>query len=180
MVKSWKRIEPTEVRKVGYRTIVTKHFVLPNGKTYEYQTVYAEGQICAGCIAVTPDHKVVAAAQFRAGPEQIMYDAPGGFCDEDEEPLDAMKRELLEETGYESDEWIHVGVSHKDAYNNGTWHYFVALNARPSAKKAKGDDNEFIEPVLLDINTFLDHAKNGRVSDPDAVLMAYDKLLELK
>jgi ADP-ribose pyrophosphatase YjhB (NUDIX family) len=41
-------------------------------------------------------------------PYQGMWDLPGGFLQEDEHPLDALRRELLEETGLEVEptEWF--------------------------------------------------------------------------
>lgn len=177
---TWKRIEQTEVQKVGFRTIITKTFELPDGKQYEYQTMNAEDSTCVGVIALTPDNQVITAKQFRAGPEKIMYDVPGGFVEQGEEAATACLRELEEETGYTSTEILFMGVSHKDAYTNGSWLYYLAKNCHPLADKPHGDENEFIEPALLSIPTFLHYAKTGLVSDADAVLMAYDELQSLR
>ena len=66
----WERIEPTIIDKVGYRSIVTKTFRLPNGEVRDFQTISAEGTMFAGCIALTPGRKVIIARQFRPGPER--------------------------------------------------------------------------------------------------------------
>ncbi|HNB50709.1 MAG TPA: NUDIX hydrolase, partial [Anaerolineales bacterium] len=73
----------------------------------------------------------------------------GGMIEPGEAPLDAAKRELLEEMGYEASEWISLG-SHILDPNRGfaTMHLFLALNARQVAEP-NSDDLEDQELVSL-------------------------------
>jgi 8-oxo-dGTP pyrophosphatase MutT (NUDIX family) len=64
-------------------------------------------------------------------------------------PLEAAKRELLEETGYKASEWVNLG-SHILDPNRGiaTMHLFLALNAKRIAQP-NSDDLEDQELLLL-------------------------------
>ena len=67
----------------------------------------------------------------------------------DEAPLDAAKRELLEEMGYAASEWVSLG-SHILDPNRGiaTVHLYLALNARQVAEP-DSDDLEDQELLFL-------------------------------
>jgi ADP-ribose pyrophosphatase len=66
-----------------------------------------------------------------------------------EMPLEAAKRELREEMGYESTNWVNLG-SHILDPNRGiaTMHLFLALNAKKIAEP-ESDDLEDQELVIL-------------------------------
>ena len=73
----------------------------------------------------------------------------GGYVEPGESPESAAKRELLEETGYVADEWIHLGSFSVDANRGaGKAHFFVAKSARPVSRPIS-DDIEEQELVLL-------------------------------
>ncbi len=95
-MKEWRRIEPTTVTKVAWRTIVTKTFIMPSGNKVEYGTFWPEGQEFAGIIPLTKDNKVVISRQYRAGPERVLEELPGGFVDKGETSQAVAERELLE------------------------------------------------------------------------------------
>lgn len=179
MIKPWKRIEPTSIKKIGWKTIVSKSFVTGEGKNVVFDTVGPEGQHHAGIVAITTDNKVIVGRQFRVGPEKIMLEIPGGTVNEGEDPQLAAEREMLEETGYKVGSIQKLGVAHKDAYMNATWHYFLALDCEKAGNQQL-DDNELIDVELITINQFIYNAKNDLVTDHGAVLMAYDKLRELE
>jgi len=177
--QGWKRIEPTKVTKVGYRTIVSKTFALPDGTSATFDIVDPDGSRVAAIIALTPDNRVIIARQFRTGPEKIMDELPGGFVEPGEEPELAARREFAEETGYKIGDLEFLGIARMDAYTNTTRHYYLATGCTPDAEQ-RLEAHEFIELRLISIDELLENARTGLMTDAVAVVMAYDKLERLR
>jgi ADP-ribose pyrophosphatase len=177
--KPWKRIEPTTVTRVGWRTITSKTFIMASGKKTVFDTLHADGQEFAGVLALTPENKVVVVRNFQSGPEKMMEDLPGGFVDAGEDPEVAMRRELLEETGYQAGSVKYLGKFHKDAYMNAAWHAFMAYDC-VKIKDQELEEEEELEVTLISISQLIDNAKNDRLQDHAVVLMAYDELRRIK
>lgn len=172
----WKRIEPTVVSKIGFRTIVTKTFVQPDGKVYHYQTIGEEDSHCVATIALTKDNKVIVSRQYRPAQERILYELPGGGAEKGEDFEQAACRELLEETGYEAGKMHYLGDVVKDAYNNSTWHYFLATDCTPHKDGQKLDETEHIQVALITIDELFDNARRARMTDVEALFLAYEEL----
>jgi ADP-ribose pyrophosphatase len=67
----------------------------------------------------------------------------GGYVEPGEPFVDAVRRELLEETGYEAAEWIPLGTYVVDANRGaGRAHFFLARQARPVTTRSGGDLEE--------------------------------------
>ena len=60
-------------------------------------------------IAITDKGKYIIERQYRHGLQKTVYEICAGICEPNEEPLDAAKRELLEETGYAGGKWTFLG-----------------------------------------------------------------------
>ena len=174
-MKLWKRIEPTEITKIGWRTIVTKTFMMPNNKAESFGTFGNEGQHFVAVIGLTPDNKVVIARQFRVGPEKIMDELPGGFVDKGEDSEVAAAREFREETGYSVGKMTYLGAYHKDTYMNAVWHVYFATDCVPTHEQEL-EDEEHVDIELISVEQLIENGKTDKMTDAVAVLMAYDLL----
>jgi len=86
-------------------------------------------------IPLTADGRVVFVRQFRHGVEAETLEVPGGQMDPtDASPLEAARRELLEEAGYAGDEWTPLGWVHPNpAILRNRCHSFLVRGVRPVA-----------------------------------------------
>jgi ADP-ribose pyrophosphatase len=180
MSDNWKRIEPTEAVKVGWRTVTKKTFIDTMGKTFDADVYAKDGEEGVAVVAITSSGQAVACRQYRFGPERIMEELPGGFVDDGEDKRDAALRELTEETGYQSTKMEYLGYAFRDAWSNDVSHYYLATGCRPADGGQQLDETEDIEVVLMSISQLIENAKSGRMTDPGAVLMAYERLMEMK
>ena len=65
---------------------------------------------------------------------------PGGMIEEGESPLDGIKREFLEETGYVAKKWEFLGAFVGNSTRGcGTYHLFFAAGAYPVQEPDSGD-----------------------------------------
>jgi ADP-ribose pyrophosphatase len=100
-------------------------------------------------LAVTEDEQFLCFRQTKYAVEGTCLAPVGGMLEPNETPLEAGQRELLEEMGYASENWISLG-SHLLDPNRGiaTMHLFLALNAKKVAEP-DSDDLEDQELVIL-------------------------------
>ncbi len=100
-------------------------------------------------VAVTEDGHFICFRQVKYGIEGATLAIVGGYIEDGEEPLAAAQRELLEETGYESPDWVSLGSYLVDP-NRGiaTGHLFLARQARYVTPR-DADDLEEQDLLLL-------------------------------
>ncbi len=102
-------------------------------------------------IALTKAREVVLIKQFRYGTEEIILELPGGMIDNGEEPLNAARRELLEETGFSSKNFIFLGKSHPNpAIQNNSMFHFLALDCEKTAETSF-DEHESVITKLVSL-----------------------------
>lgn len=79
-------------------------------------------------IAITKDGRFVMESQYRHGIGDTFYELCGGVIDEGETPLEAAKRELLEETGFGGGEWTYYMKLCPNPTNHSNYqHTFLAI-----------------------------------------------------
>jgi ADP-ribose pyrophosphatase len=86
-------------------------------------------------IPLTPDDQVVMVEQWRHGSRTIELETPGGLMNNGETPEVCGRRELLEETGYEPGQIVHLGtVKPNPAIQSNLQHYILATECRQVAE----------------------------------------------
>ncbi len=138
---------------------------LPDGRTMAPVPV-VEHPDWVDVIALTADLDIVLVDQYRHAVRQVRTEFPAGTVDAGEEPLVAIRRELLEETGYASDDWHLLGTApvYPVAQNNRI-HSFLALNARRIAEQDL-DEGELIRTRELPVAEFIDRVQSGAIELP--------------
>jgi 8-oxo-dGTP pyrophosphatase MutT (NUDIX family) len=103
----------------------------------------------AAVLCVTAEDEVVLVRQYRHGISQECIELPAGVIEPDESPLEAAKRELLEETGYVADDWTHVLTTATEPSRHTVHaHFFCARGARADRERAP-EPSEDIELLTL-------------------------------
>jgi 8-oxo-dGTP pyrophosphatase MutT (NUDIX family) len=117
-------------------------------------------------IALTGDRNVVLVDQYRHAVGQIRTEFPAGMVDEAEQPIVAIKRELLEETGYASQEWHLLGsAAVNPALQTNRIHCFLALGAQKVAEQDL-DEGEAIRTHELPLPELVEQVEAGSLELP--------------
>ncbi len=104
--------------------------------------------------------KIIIAKQEQPGKEPFIG-LVGGRVDEGEEPLEAAKRELLEETGYESTDWELFDAGQSVSKIDWAVYIFIARGCKKVAEQNL-DGAEKVELLFLDFDQFVETASQER------------------
>ena len=169
---TWKRVESKKI--ADCRVFNVREDLSERASDAKRATFFVvENSDWVNIIAVTVDEKVVLIEQFRHGAETIVLEIPGGMVDENESPETAARRELLEETGFSSDEFIYLGKSQPNPaiQNNWIFHY-LALNCEKT-EETKFDEHESVITKIVPLAEIKNLIKNGEFTHSLAVTAFY-------
>lgn len=136
---------------------------LPNGHATTREVVRHIGAVCV--IPVLDDGRVVMERQFRYPIDQVIWEIPAGKLDSrEEDPLEAAKRELREETGYFAENWQHIGVFYPAAaYSDEKIHMYLATGLHTGQREL--DEDEFLDVELVPLTELADMVMSGQITD---------------
>ncbi|MFD4539723.1 NUDIX hydrolase [Streptomyces bauhiniae] len=152
--------------------MVEARFRLPSGVVDTFSL--REDRSSVAVLALTKDGLVLVTRQFRPGPRRFVFELPGGYVVEPETPLDAARRELLEETGYQGDV-VSAGHCYSDSYSSSVKYCAIArdcvLHRLPSP-----DAGEFIEVLAMTPSELRRTLRTGDVTDVDLAYLGLEAL----
>ena len=143
--------------------VVRDEVELPNGHHSVREMIDHVGAVCV--IPVTEDGLVYVERQFRYPLGRVITEVPAGKLDSDEEDiLEAAKRELREETGLTADHWRDLGLFFPaGAYCNEVITMFLATGLHQ--EKQELDEDEFLDVTKVPLKDLVEEVMAGRIAD---------------
>lgn len=163
MSNTWKLLKRNLIyeNKFGYR-LYDDDVLTPSGKEGKYMVLESRGFV--GMVALTKDKKVLMVKQWRYAVGQEFLEIPAGTLEDKEDPLVTAKRELLEETGASSDNWIKLS-----SYwlGNGAMkirgHLYLTLDVTIGSDSQEPDEKISVEQ--LDFDHAVNMVTNGEIEE---------------
>jgi ADP-ribose pyrophosphatase len=141
---TWKKLSSHYIHKGPWATLRSDRCEMPNGHIVEDYYVL-EYNNWVNAVAITGDNKILMVHQYRHAAEIVSLEIPGGVIDEGELPEQAIRRELLEETGYQFDDFelLCTVYANPSTANNHTYCY-LARGGKKVQEQSLDEQEEII------------------------------------
>lgn len=146
----------------------------PNGKKVTRDVIRHGGSAVILAVDRSKSKKdplVLLERQFRHAAQQYLYEVPAGKMDPGESHLEAAKRELLEETGYQARKWSKLVKYFASPGFLGEWmQVFLAEELTPGL--AQPEEDESIELQMVPLSRLLRLIEKGQILDGKTIISA--------
>ncbi|HEV8405137.1 MAG TPA: NUDIX hydrolase [Nitrososphaera sp.] len=154
MKERWECLESKKIFKAGdgktvFIELYQDRVRTPNGNVFTYTKYHASDVVIV--VPFVDSQRVLMIRQFRYPVGKVLLEFPAGHVDNKEEPLDAAKRELEEETGYRARKLDYLYSYHPSvSRTKQSVHVFKATGlARTSATRHDSGEQISIETVTV-------------------------------
>jgi ADP-ribose pyrophosphatase len=129
-----------------------------------------EHNASVGIIPITNNDEIVLIRQYRHAVNEYLVEIPAGKIENGENPIEAAKRELEEETGYNGDMTPLTQCYLAPSYDTEMMHFFIAKNIRKTHNNSLlMDDDENISNVVVKLEDALGYCYNGHIRDSKTI-----------
>ena len=123
-------------------------FLMPNSMQGEFGIIRHPGAALA--VPITKSGDVIILRQYRFACSRRILEFPAGTLEDGESPLESIKREVQEESGYSAKRWDNLGeMLPCPGYSDEIIHIFLARDLTKLKKKPEGDADEDIEVLKI-------------------------------
>lgn len=160
----WETIKLETVIEDYHVTVKKNAVKLPDGAIIDdfYTVAIPDAAMVA---AITPEGKILLKTEFRYAVGEDVIECPAGMFEKNEaDPLTVAKRELLEETGYESSDWTYLGSTLESTSKlTNRMHLFLAKDCVKVSTQHL-DTNEHLTVTEVYLDTAVGMVMNGTIN----------------
>ena len=137
--------------------------LLPDGKPAVREYIRHVGAVCV--LPLTEDNEVICVCQYRYPFARVLLEIPAGKLDSrEEDPDEAVLRELREETGARCGRLTYLGeYLGSPAILDERIHMYLAQDL--TFGETDTDEDEFIETVRVPLSELVDSILRGEIAD---------------
>jgi len=151
-----------EIYKGQVVSLAVEEHILPDGRSASFEIVRHPGG--AAALPVFDDGTVLLIRQFRPAVGRSVLEIPAGKLDPGESPMECIRRELQEETGYRADSVEKLGkMITAVGFCDEVVHLYLAMDLHPVDRALEPD--EFIELSPLPLEEALHMVETGEIAD---------------
>lgn len=135
---------------------------LPDGKTCTREVIEHNGGVTVA--ALTDEGELLFVRQFRYPYSLVVLELPAGKLDKGEDPLEAGRRELREETGAQAEKFIDLGIFYPSpGYCGEIIHLFAATGLKFGDMCL--DEDEYLTVDRIPLEAAAEMVLRGEVPD---------------
>ncbi|SFR90321.1 ADP-ribose pyrophosphatase [Halomicrobium zhouii] len=161
---AWETLDASTAYSCDGFDVVNQSVRLPDGTESEFD--YLSESEAVVVLPFTPDGDVVVIDEWRQAVDRVNRGLPAGSIEpEDDDPVAAAHRELVEETGHEASVVDHLtSVEPANGFADSYFHYFVAHGCEPTAEQ-RLDHNESIRVETTTFDELVEDVRTGDLQD---------------
>lgn len=118
---------------------------------------------CAAIVAITPNNQIILKKEYRHCYGEELIEIPAGVLDKNEDPLNAAKRELEEETGYRSEKWTYLGKAVESSAKFTNYMYIFLAECCEKVSDQKLDYREYLEVIEAGLDEAVEMIMNNEI-----------------
>lgn len=178
-IVKWKTLSSKYLVKEKWATLRVDTCDLMNGQIKDDYYVL-EYPNWVNAVALTKDHKILLVKQYRHAGDIISLEVPGGVMDGDETPEFAIRRELLEETGYSFDSAERIATLYPNPATANNVTYTYLLRGGVKTQEQHLDEHEILNVETYSIEEVEQLLMENKIDQALHVAALFYGLLKLK
>lgn len=160
--KVWKIKKTERVLDSEYVKVDKDDVILPHGREIPdfYKVTIKD---CSAIVAITPYNHIILKKEYRHCYGKELIEVPAGVLEDGEEPIQAAKRELEEETGYRSEKWTYLGKTVESSAKLTNYMYIYLAEDCEKVSSQKLDYGEDIEVIEVEFEKAVEMIMNNEI-----------------